>query len=57
MEHMKDFSLEAKIERLLPKLPIWPLTTFGTLLLIIFMAGVVFGVYQWLACLEIRGIL
>ena len=54
---MKYISLEERLENMLPKLPVWPLTTFGTVIVIIFLLGVSFGVYQWLSCLEIRGLL
>lgn len=50
---MKEISLEARLE----KLPPWPLTTFGTVLLAIAVASIVFGYYQWNACLAIRGLL
>ena len=50
-------SWEARLENLLPELPRWPLTTFGTVIVIIFLLGVTFGVYQWISCLEIRGLL
>lgn len=53
----KNFSWEQRLESLLPKPPRWPLTTFGTLLLVLFLASVGFGVYQWLSCLMLRGLL
>ena len=49
--------IEKHLEELIPKLPRWPLTTFGTVIVIIFLLGVSFGVYQWISCLEIRGLM
>ena len=54
---LREISLQAKLEKMLHKLPRWPLTTFGTALLVLFLAGVAFGVYQWLSCLMLRGLL
>lgn len=53
----RSLSWEQRLESLLPKPPRWPLTWFGTLLLVLFLAGVGFGVYQWLSCLMLRGLL
>lgn len=49
--------IEEKLEALIPRLPRWPLTWFGTMLLILFLACVGYGAYQWISCLEIRGLL
>lgn len=58
---LQGLSWEEKLENLLPKLPRWPLTAFGTVVLImgliIFLACAAFGWYQWNSCLEIRGLL
>ena len=58
---LKDSSWEQRLENLLPELPRWPLTAFGTAVLImgliIFLACAAFGWYQWNNCLEIRGLL
>ena len=59
--NVKSTSWEQRLENLMPKLPIWPLTTLGTVVLImgliIFLACAAFGWYQWNNCLEIRGLL
>ena len=54
---MKEISIEARLEKLLQKLPAWPLTFFGTVLLAIAVASLVYGYYQWNACLAVRGLL
>lgn len=55
---LKSLSWEQRLESLLPKPPRWwPLTPFGTVLLAIAVASIVYGYYQWNACLAIRGLL
>ncbi len=54
---MNEISIEARLEKLWQKLPAWPLTPFGTVMLAIAVASIVFGYYQWNACLAIRGLL
>lgn len=54
---MKEISIETRLEKLWQKLPAWPLTFFGTVLLAIAVASILYGYYQWNSCLEIRGLL
>jgi hypothetical protein len=55
---LKSLSWEQRLESLLPKPPRWwPLTWFGTLLLVLFLASVGYGAYQWISCLMLRGLL
>ena len=54
---LQGLSWEEKLENLLPKLPVWPLTTFGTMLFIALMLGMALGVYAWLDALAVRGLL
>lgn len=54
---LKDSSWEQRLENLLPELPRWPLTTFGTLLIIALLLGMALGVYAWPDALAVRGLL
>ncbi len=49
-------SLQERAGSLLLSIPRWPLTPFGTVLLIVFALGVGFGVYEWYVCCELRGL-
>ena len=53
---MRDISLEAKLEKLVPDLPRWPLTPFGTMVLLGIIVGLAIGVYECYECYDIRGL-